>query len=139
MEYIFGYDHIEKTATEFLSLLDKYTVYAFSGDLGAGKTTFIKMLCQCLKVHQTVSSPTFSIINEYTSLRDFPIYHIDLYRIKGDREAIDAGVEECIFSSHLCFVEWPERAPGIFTDQTVKVYLETLPNMDRKMKIILPV
>jgi tRNA threonylcarbamoyladenosine biosynthesis protein TsaE len=100
--------------------------------MGAGKTTFIHQLCEIRGVTDTVGSPTFSIINEYR----YPggsIFHIDLYRLKDEEEAIRAGVEDVLYSGEICLVEWPDRAPDIFPPDTVHVRLEVLDPDTRKI------
>jgi tRNA threonylcarbamoyladenosine biosynthesis protein TsaE len=87
-------------------------VWAFYADMGAGKTTFIQALCSLLSVHSTVGSPTYSIINEYASSNG-AIYHMDWYRLKDEEEALQAGVEDCIYSGRLCFIEWPQKAEAL--------------------------
>ena len=119
-------------------MADRYKVFAFSGDLGAGKTTFISALCDELQVVETVSSPTFSIIQEYKTTTDKIIYHIDLYRIKNKEEAMDAGIEECLNSNEICMVEWPEKAPEIFPKETVYTTIETISPSARKLIIKFP-
>ena len=107
-------------------------VIAFHGSMGAGKTTFIHALCTIKGVTDTVGSPTFSIINEYK----YPggkIFHIDLYRLKDEEEALRAGVEDVLYSGELCLVEWPDRAPGIFPPDTVEVKIEALDPFTRKI------
>lgn len=104
------------------------------GEMGVGKTTFIHALCDELQVSSTVGSPTFSIINEYR----FPggiIYHVDLYRLKGAEEAVQAGVEECLYSGECCFVEWPERAMEIFPPGTINVFLGVVEEERRSITI----
>jgi len=113
MELIFSLDDIEIAAKEFILFLKDRTVVAFNGNLGAGKTTFIKAVCRQLGVKENVSSPTFSIINQYTMANNKSIFHIDLYRVKDNEEAINAGVEECIYSGDICFIEWPEKVEGM--------------------------
>ena len=105
--------------------------------MGAGKTTFIHALCDVRGVKDVVGSPTFSIINEYVirDHEDKKIFHIDLYRLKDEEEAIQAGVEDCFFSNNFCFVEWPEKAPGIFPDNTLHVTIVALNNDTRKLII----
>jgi tRNA threonylcarbamoyladenosine biosynthesis protein TsaE len=95
--------------------------------MGTGKTTFIAALCRAKGVQSIPSSPTFSLINEYTLMSGDPIYHIDLYRLRDEEEAREAGVEDCLFSGNFCLVEWPEKAPGIFPENTLHVRIETLP------------
>ena len=102
--------------------------------MGAGKTCFIRALCTAKKVKETVGSPTFSIINEY-SYGNGIIYHLDLYRLKDEEEAIRAGVEDCLYSGEICLVEWPDRAPGIFPDDTLWIYLEVRNEVTRKIMV----
>lgn len=135
MEIVYDLDNIENAAKEFLLITKKYKVLAFSGDLGAGKTTFISSLCKLLNVSETISSPTYSIIQEYATQKDEVIFHIDLYRIKNEREAMDAGIEDCINSNEICMVEWPERALDIFPQNTVFANFEILSENQRKLKI----
>lgn len=135
MEIVYDLDNIENAAKEFLLVTKKYKVLAFSGDLGAGKTTFISSLCKVLNVSETISSPTYSIIQEYATQNDEIIFHIDLYRIKNEREAMDAGIEDCINSNEICMVEWPERALNIFPQNTVFANFEILSENQRKLNI----
>lgn len=109
---------IDEAAKQFLQEAGDAKVFAFSGALGAGKTTFISKACKLLGTEDTVNSPTFSIVQQYR----FPkgnIYHMDLYRIKDEEEAINAGLTDCIESGDLCFIEWPENAPGILPEDAV--------------------
>jgi tRNA threonylcarbamoyladenosine biosynthesis protein TsaE len=138
MEIIFELDEIETIAHKFLQIVKPNKVFAFSGDLGAGKTTFINALCKQLGVTESVTSPTYSIIQEYAGADHEIIYHIDLYRLKSDREAMDAGIEDCINSDEICMIEWPERAPSIFPDETVYASVETLSDRTRKLVVQLP-
>lgn len=138
MELIFSLDNISETADMFWKKAGKAKVFAFHGSMGAGKTTFIHALCDAKGVEDVVGSPTFSIINEYIYNKGAAgrIFHIDLYRLKDEEEAIRAGVEDCLYSDDLCLVEWPERAPGIFPDNTVHVYIDTLDSSRRKLRIM---
>jgi tRNA threonylcarbamoyladenosine biosynthesis protein TsaE len=106
--------------------------------LGAGKTTFINALCKELGVTESVSSPTFSLIQEYEADKGKIIYHIDLYRIKNKEEAIETGIEDCIYSNETCFVEWPEKAPALFPNNTVYAAFEILSPQSRKLIVELP-
>lgn len=135
---IFSLDRLKAAATQFLSLINEYKVIAFSGDLGAGKTTFINAVCEELGVKERVSSPTYSIIQEYRAGDGKIIYHMDLYRIKSEEEAIDAGVDDCIYSKEICFVEWPEMVADIFPANTVYCSFEILENDHRKLIVQLP-
>jgi tRNA threonylcarbamoyladenosine biosynthesis protein TsaE len=138
MELRFSLADINKAATQFWNLVGDASVFAFHGNMGAGKTTFIHALCDSKGVKDVVGSPTFSIVNEYvyTSNGDMrKIFHIDLYRLKDEEEALQAGVEDCLYSDHICFVEWPDRAPGIFPEHTVHVHIEILDSAMRKLRI----
>ena len=114
---------IAEAAKEFIAQMGDETVYAFNGEMGAGKTTFINALCKALGVEDdTTNSPSFSIINEYRSDTTAElIYHFDLYRLESLEEAFDIGVEDYFDSGALCFLEWPERIDDILPGDTVKV------------------
>lgn len=138
MEIYFNFNEIEKTAQKFLEATGSYNLFAFSGELGAGKTSFITAICKVLGVSETVTSPTYSIIQEYKTRDNSTVFHIDLYRIKSKEEALDAGVEECLVSNEICMVEWPERAPEIFPEKTVFCRIEILSDTKRKLITKLP-
>ena len=125
---------IKTKAQEFWKTVGNDKVIAFHGQMGAGKTTFIHALCEVLQVNSTISSPTFSIINEY-SYPGGTIYHIDLYRLKDEDEAIRAGVEDCLYSGNICLVEWPERAPGIFPETTRHVEIQFVDMHTRRLRL----
>ena len=131
----FTLNEIENAASAFLETIAQKKVIAFHGEMGAGKTTFIHTICDILKVKDVVGSPTFSIINEYQSVKGEIIYHLDLYRLKDETEAIAAGVEDCFYSGNLCLVEWPEKAPGIFPDDSVHCYLKSIGDNKRNLQI----
>ena len=134
MEWKFSLDNIKEIATRFWKTAEEAKVVAFHGQMGAGKTTFIHSLCEVKGVRDVVGSPTFSIINEYY----FPlgkVFHIDLYRLKDEDEAIRAGVEDCLYSDHICFVEWPEKAPGLFPNDAVHVFIEVEDSETRDLTI----
>ena len=139
MEIYFDFNEIGKTAKKFLAATHGYKVFAFSGDLGAGKTSFISAVCKELQVSETVTSPTYSIIQEYRTNDNKIIFHIDLYRIKSKQEAMDAGVEDCLLSNDICMIEWPEKAPEIFPTNTIYSKMEILSETKRKLIIKLPV
>lgn len=132
MELIYSIDKINETARQFWDAAKDRKVFALHGEMGAGKTTFVHALCDVLQVTSTVGSPSFSIINEYY----FPggkIFHMDLYRLKDEEEAARAGVEDGIYSGNICLVEWPERAPGLFPDDTLHVSIRMLDPVTRKI------
>ena len=138
MEWSFSLDNIHKVAKEFWKATEGKTVFAFHGAMGAGKTTFIHALCDAKEIKDVVGSPTFSIINEYAydcEGTKRALFHMDLYRVKDEEEALRAGVEDALFSGNICLVEWPDRAPGIFPDHTVHVHIEALDDKTRRLKI----
>ncbi|MBR4810471.1 MAG: tRNA (adenosine(37)-N6)-threonylcarbamoyltransferase complex ATPase subunit type 1 TsaE [Bacteroidaceae bacterium] len=119
---ISGLDTIQESAKEFVRLMGDDTVFAFYGKMGAGKTTFIKALCQELGVEDEVNSPTFAIINEYRSATTAElIYHFDFYRIKKLEEVYDLGYEDYFYSGALCFIEWPELVEELLPLDAKKV------------------
>jgi tRNA threonylcarbamoyladenosine biosynthesis protein TsaE len=137
MEFDYDIDEIQNAAKIIIHLIDKYKIIAFIGDLGAGKTTLINAICHELGVKQHVTSPTYSIVQEY-QINNIVIYHMDLYRIKSIGEAIDAGIEDCLNSDNLCLVEWPQKASSLFPEETVYISLQTLSVNARKLIVELP-
>ncbi len=106
--------------------VDQYKVWLFHGEMGAGKTTLIKEVCSAIGVEDNMSSPTFSIVNEYESKDNEKIFHFDFYRIKNEAEAIDIGTEEYFYSNHPCFIEWAEKIPSLIplTHAEVSIQVE---------------
>jgi tRNA threonylcarbamoyladenosine biosynthesis protein TsaE len=100
-------------ATEIAKYVNQYKVWLFHGEMGAGKTTLIKEVCRAIGVDDNMSSPTFSIVNEYQSKDHEKVFHFDFYRIKNEAEAIDIGTEEYFYSNHPCFIEWAEKIPSL--------------------------
>ena len=118
-------EELSDVAKRILKFTLPYKKFLFFGEMGVGKTTLIKALSLHLGVQDVVSSPTFSIVNEYITQKKEKIYHFDFYRIKDEGEAFDLGYEEYFFSSAFCFVEWPERAPNLIEDNMVKIFIHT--------------
>ena len=116
-------EHIREAAQEFISHMGDHRVFAFYGSMGAGKTTFIKALCEELGVTDVVTSPTFAIVNEYEA-PSRPIFHFDFYRIKKLEEVYDMGYEDYFYSDALCFIEWPELIDEVLPDDAVKVTIK---------------
>ena len=133
MEILFKEEDIKQAAKQFAEAMGENTVFAFYGKMGAGKTTFIKAVCEELGVEDTVTSPTFAIVNEYEAADGRPIYHFDFYRIKKVSEAYDMGCEEYFYSGHPCFIEWPEMIEEVLPEETVNVNIEALPDGDRRL------
>lgn len=134
-------DALPQAARQFAAEMADYTVYAFYGQMGAGKTTFINALCRELGVEtDNTNSPSFAIINEYRSDTTAElIYHFDCYRLENEAEAQDIGVEDYFDCGALCFIEWPERIDGLLPDDTVNVEIEVNPDDgSRLIKVTFP-
>lgn len=116
-------DKLAKAAETFLKAISNKKVIAFYGSMGAGKTTFIKSLCESLGSEDNINSPTFSIINEYLTKDDEVIYHMDCYRIEKIEEANNIGISEYLYSGNFCFIEWPENIESLLPDSALKVTL----------------
>jgi len=115
---------IAEAAKEFVTAMGDRKVFAFYGKMGAGKTTFIKAVCEELGVEDVINSPTFAIVNEYVDGEGEPIYHFDFYRIKKEQEVLDIGYEDYVYSGNVCFMEWPELIENLLPDDAVKVTIE---------------
>lgn len=113
-------EHISEAAKQFVDQIGNHKVFAFYGSMGAGKTTFIKAVCEELGVEDVITSPTFAIVNEYTG-KEGTIYHFDFYRIKKLEEVYDMGYEDYFYSGALCFIEWPELIEEVLPNDAVKV------------------
>ena len=114
---------LEECAKDLLTQCNDLRVFAFYGEMGAGKTTLIKELCKSLQVIDQVNSPTFSIINEYETLDNNIIYHADFYRIKDEQEAVNIGFMDYLDSGSYCFIEWAEKINNLLPQDTVKVQI----------------
>ena len=129
-------DSIRESAKAFLAAMDDRTVFAFHGQMGAGKTTFIKAICEELGVEDVINSPTFAIINEYRSETTGElIYHFDFYRINKLSEAEDTGTEDYFYSGALCFIEWPEKIEDLLPGDVVEVTIKENPDGTRTVEI----
>ena len=126
---------IHDTARQFIGLIGGQTVFAFNGKMGAGKTTFIKAICEVMGVKETVNSPTFSIVNEYEAADGRIIYHFDCYRITKTQEALDLGAEDYLYSGNLCFIEWSENMAPLLPDSLVNVDIEEQEDGKREIKM----
>lgn len=118
-------EHLSGAAKEFVKLVGDNTLFAFYGDMGVGKTTFIKAICRELGVEDVINSPTFAIINEYQSTtNEKVIYHFDFYRINKTSEAVDLGVDDYFYSGNFCFMEWPEKIEELLPLNTTHVIIK---------------
>ena len=135
MEKIYTLSEIETVATNLLPHLTSKVVLV-NGEMGAGKTTMIKALCQALNSPDVVSSPTFSLINEYRTANNKPLYHFDCYRIESEEEAYDFGAEEYLHSGHLCFIEWSENIASILPEESNALMIEKIDATTRKIILL---
>ena len=127
-------EQIHDAARQFIEAMGDNTVFAFYGKMGAGKTTFIKAVCECLGVEDVINSPTFAIVNEYRSGSGELIYHFDFYRIKKLEEVYDMGYEDYFYSGALCFIEWPELVEDLLPADAVKVSMKEDEDGTRSVK-----
>lgn len=129
-------DNIREAAKQFIAAMEDNTVFAFYGKMGAGKTTFIKAICEELGVTDVINSPTFAIVNEYRSDETGElIYHFDFYRIKKLDEVYDMGYEDYFYSGALCFIEWPELVEEVLPGDAVKVTIEEVEDGTRSVRL----
>ena len=138
MEITYNLEELPQTATAFWKMAARANIIAFHGAMGSGKTTFIHALCDARKVKDVVGSPTFSIINEYFFMdggQTKKIFHIDLYRLRDAEEAVQAGIEDCLYSDHICLIEWPEKIATLLPSDTLHVFIEALNDRTRKLRI----
>ncbi len=135
MPITYTLSRIHEAAKRLWKLGKQYKIWAFYGEMGAGKTTLIHAICEELQVTDVVSSPTFSIINEYRSDIAGVIYHMDWYRIKDEEEAMQAGIEDCLLSDNFCLIEWPEKAQGILPSNILNIYMQPINSNTRKLQL----
>jgi tRNA threonylcarbamoyladenosine biosynthesis protein TsaE len=121
-------------ASEILSFAPNNRIFIFYGDMGAGKTTLIKSLCSQLGSNDNITSPTFSIVNQYNGA-GASIYHFDFYRLKNEHEALDIGFEEYLYSGNYCFIEWPEKIPNLLPDNFISITIKVLDDNTRQINI----
>ncbi|MEY2647829.1 MAG: tRNA ((37)-N6)-threonylcarbamoyltransferase complex ATPase subunit type 1 TsaE [Bacteroidota bacterium] len=134
----YGMDELPLVANKLAEFVSSYHLFTFEGDLGAGKTTLVKAICDTLGVWDKVASPTYSLINQYQASKEnrtFPVFHIDLYRLDSAEEAYHAGVEEIIQSNDLCLVEWPQRLPDLLDGRRIEVRLRVSASGGRRIQV----
>ena len=124
---------LEKAAEKIIHYAGDCTIWLFEGEMGAGKTTLIKSICRVFHVTDNVSSPSFSIINEYRNAEGRRFYHFDFYRIKNAGEALDLGLEEYFDSGDICMIEWPSMAGSLIPDKNLNIRIEILSEYSRQL------
>ncbi|MDR2286709.1 MAG: tRNA (adenosine(37)-N6)-threonylcarbamoyltransferase complex ATPase subunit type 1 TsaE [Prevotellaceae bacterium] len=133
--FVIGLEDIQHAAQQICKYLDNKNIVALYGNMGAGKTTLIKALCHEMDVKENVTSPTFSLVNEYKTSCNKTVFHFDFYRINSISEVYDLGYEEYFYSGELCFVEWPEMIEGLLPKNTLRIYIKVLSDNKRELKI----
>lgn len=126
---------LHKAARQFIKQTDGKKIFAFYGAMGAGKTTIIRSICESLGAVGKVTSPTFTLVNEYKTIKGEPLYHIDFYRIRKTEEVFDFGIEEYFSSGSFCFMEWPELIEDLLPVETVKVRITVSDTGERILEI----
>lgn len=126
--------NLPDAASEIIRLAGEHKLFLFYGDMGAGKTTLIKALCEAMGVTENVSSPTFSIVNEYL-IPGGKVFHFDFYRLKNQTEALDMGYEEYFYSGEYCFIEWPQQIPDLLPPHFVKIGIGVVANEQREISV----
>lgn len=121
-------EKIGETAKAFIEATKGKRIFAFYGSMGAGKTTFIKAICQQMGIKDVINSPTFAIINEYSLPDGNPLYHFDFYRLKKTEEAFDLGYEEYFYSGNYCLIEWPEKIEALLPEECIRIHIDVLPD-----------
>jgi len=132
MEIQFSLDEINAAAEKVIAQ-NPEKVILFNGEMGAGKTTFIKVLAKKLGVNDVTGSPTFSLVNEYQTFDNQIVYHFDVYRIKSEEEAYDMGMDEYLYSGNWCFIEWAEKIPNLIPEAHSVISIKTLANGKRQL------
>lgn len=130
-----GIDQLTEVASLFLQKAGKERIWLVEGEMGAGKTTFIKNLCAWLGVKDNMSSPTFSIVNEYETANNQVVFHFDFYRLKNEREAIDIGIDDYFYSGAYCFIEWSEKIKNLIPDDYVVVNIQPITETTRTLSL----
>jgi tRNA threonylcarbamoyladenosine biosynthesis protein TsaE len=126
---------IKSAAKQFCQTMGEHNIFAFYGGMGVGKTTFIKAVCEELGVTDNVTSPTFALINEYLAGNGKPIYHFDCYRLKNIDEAYEIGMNEYLYSEHLCFIEWPEKIEELLPEHSADVSMSITGENGREVSV----
>jgi tRNA threonylcarbamoyladenosine biosynthesis protein TsaE len=131
-------DELESIAEDMLQALRPHKIFAFSGEMGAGKTSLILAMCKVLGCTDSGQSPTFSLVNEYLTQNEGKVFHFDFYRIANIGEAWDMGAEEYFYSGSICFIEWPEKVSSLLPEETVYLHIEVKADQVRRISVKIP-
>lgn len=135
MNITFSIDQLKEVAEQILDQ-NPNKVILFNGEMGVGKTTLIKQLCKTLGVEEATSSPTFSLVNEYQTLKNQIVYHFDFYRLNKESEALDMGIDDYLYSGNFCFIEWPEKIENLIPEHHSIITIQLLPDGKRSLTLI---
>ncbi|SNR42873.1 tRNA (adenosine(37)-N6)-threonylcarbamoyltransferase complex ATPase subunit type 1 TsaE [Flavobacterium sp. ov086] len=135
MNIVFSLDQIQEVAEQILASNPK-KIILFNGEMGVGKTTLIKQLCRSIGVESATSSPTFSLVNEYSTSNNQIVYHFDFYRLNKETEALDMGVDDYLYSGNWCFIEWSEKIANLLPEETSSINIELLADGKRSLELI---
>ncbi|WP_299060337.1 tRNA (adenosine(37)-N6)-threonylcarbamoyltransferase complex ATPase subunit type 1 TsaE [uncultured Polaribacter sp.] len=130
----YSLDNLSEIATELIKVAAHKTLL-FYGEMGAGKTTLIKQICKVLSVEDNISSPTFSLVNEYQTLKGEKVFHFDFYRIIDEEEALDMGIEDYLYNNTWCLIEWPQNVENLLPLDAVEIHLSILENGQRNIQL----
>ncbi|WP_397446957.1 tRNA (adenosine(37)-N6)-threonylcarbamoyltransferase complex ATPase subunit type 1 TsaE [Polaribacter sp. R77954] len=134
MNINYSLKNLNDLAAKIITVVD-HKIVLFYGEMGVGKTTLIKAICKALNVQDNISSPTFSLVNEYQTINNEKVYHFDFYRINNEEEALDMGIEEYFYNNDWCLIEWPENIKNLLPLDAVEVHLSILDDHKRNIKI----
>ena len=134
MNKVYSLNDLASIAEEVIAKA-KYKTLLFRGEMGVGKTTLIKEICNVLEVQDRVSSPTFSLVNEYHTATNAIVYHFDFYRITQEEEALDMGIEEYLYQNDWCLIEWPENIENLLPLEAVQIHITILENGQRNIQL----
>ncbi|MTI30962.1 tRNA (adenosine(37)-N6)-threonylcarbamoyltransferase complex ATPase subunit type 1 TsaE [Xanthovirga aplysinae] len=127
---------LKQIAEKIISFAGTEKIWLLEGEMGAGKTTMVKAICDAFEVRDNVHSPTFSLVNEYSNEKEELFYHFDFYRIKDETEAMDIGCEEYFYSGNFCFIEWSSKIPSLIPEQYLWINIEAQENNSRKIHLV---
>ena len=135
MQIVFSLDEIQSVVKQLLNINGLKKVITFHAEMGVGKTTFIKEIVKQLGVEDNSSSPTFSLVNEYTTSNGETVYHFDLYRLNNEEEAYDMGIDEYFYSGNWCFIEWPEKTPNLIPIDHASIHMKITNKGERELRL----